>query len=78
MTTVSYNDTFSLMTLKEWIKSVGKTQASFADELGLTRVTLNRIANGADPKPKTARDIITASGKTLTFNDLYGYDDIYE
>ena len=60
------------MTLKEYIKKQGITQNAFAETIGVSRVSLNRIIQGSDPRPGTARRIVEVTKQAVTFNDLYG------
>jgi len=59
------------MKLKKWIKDKGRTQESFADDIGVSRGTLNRIVNGTPPGLKTARLIVKVTNKEISFNDIY-------
>lgn len=59
------------MKLKEWLKTHGKTQESFADDIGVSRMTMNRAVNNIPPGYKTAKLIVEATQEIVTFNDIY-------
>lgn len=59
--------------LRAWRKSSGKSFASLAREVGVTRRTILRIASGAPATPKVAVKLSMATGLAATlFSPAYG------
>lgn len=59
------------MKIKEYLKSIGKTQQQFAKEIGVSNVTITRAVKGYCFGSKTAKKIVDASGGLVTYNDIY-------
>lgn len=61
------------MTLDEYMKQPGATEAVFAKKIGVSIPTVNRIRRGLQvPSPATARAIVKATEGLVSMNELYG------
>jgi transcriptional regulator with XRE-family HTH domain len=58
------------MKLSEYIKSLNMTDKAFAEEMGVTPVTISRAKSG-DMGRVMAQKIIDHSGGKLTYGELY-------
>lgn len=58
--------------IQKYIEAEGLSVVDFAKKIGIDRVSVYRIIRGAQrPSPKTAEQIVAATGGKITFNDLY-------
>ena len=63
-----------IMTLDDYLKDTGQTEAAFAAKAGLSQPRLNRIRRGANTSGATIRRICEASDWRVTPDDIIHRD----
>lgn len=62
----------STMKIKDYLLITGKTQAEFAQEVGISQGLVSMYASGRkSPRKKTANVIFKVSRGAITYADLY-------
>ena len=60
------------MTLAQYLKREGLTDAQFAERVGVERSTITRLRGGQRPSANTLIAIMEETGGEVTANDFFG------